>query len=1738
MHGLRTAVLKIREIRKMELSATDGHEEIVMDYNRGFLFLFLWTVAIVLIGIAIPEQVSSNDRPASSKDWGIAYGSEFWRSLAHELPDAKSQHAVKSRAHTEINIGDAIERVTFAIQKDRPHPELNTKTYRVKFDQAGIDLSVLPPADLVAKRGVSLQTKDGMTVSHNQTKSMTVGDVQTHFRTISVKVGDHYLHRRENVSVDWSIVGNTAQVLLDNKTGLVEHIETRPYGIAVTWVLSQRPESKGPLLIDTELSGLSFAGESEAGHHFTDETGIPRIRVSRVYVVDASGMRWDVPSEAVGDNRLQISIAEEILSSATYPLAVDPIISPEFGMDQIVPVPSFGDQAYPELACNDTVCLVVWGDALRIRVSDGQILDPWGLPGHFSITDYHDHSVATNGVDFLVAWTWGYHSILRTDIRGRIVTGDGSVSEEFNITNFPDWESNPSVSSDGTDFFVAWEQGWTSDIKGTRIMADGTIVDAIPIDVSAGAHREAKPSVAFSNGNYLVVWEDNRNHLEGDGWDFDVYGARVAPSDGEVLDPTGFEIWLDPDADAGYKSPSVAASSDNFLIYWYEDSKILGARVRASDGLVLDLSPIVISGDDVSAWGPAASSNGSDFLVAFTEFPGTNFNIKGKWVRGSDGAVLSPSSFPINTSAGHQNHPSIAYTGSGFLVVWQDGRHWMDFDDDIFGARLDATGAVLDGEGFLVSASGNDQGPYAVASNGEIFLVVWSDERGLTSLGDDIYGVRIDTQTGAVLDPMGFEIGRSSRDYQLHSVASNGDGFLVVWMFSEWQQSSGLYQSILAGRVAADGQILDASPIKVSVSQPFGPSTGVYPDSPEVASNGSDYLVVWHDARQYPYDNRDIYGARVSSLGAVLDPDGIPISLGGSKEHFADVSSDGIDYFVVWTDQRNDAISAYDIYGTRIQASTGLVLDPSGIALSNADFNQMYPAISFNGDVYLAAWRDVRHHGDSYDWDVYATRVDPFTADVLDPDGVPILTTGTSSGLDVASDGKDFFVAWSDNREGWSVYGTKVRGLDASVSDLDGFPISDGAGPKLAFDSVERFLVVYGISNNDADAYRVVGRFVSFGNLPPVANNQVLLTQEDTATAITQTATDPESDLLTISIHSHPSHGTLADTGASWSYDPDENFCGSDSFTFQAHDGQLNSNVATVSIDVVCVNDPPAVSTDQSVVIVDEGDPATMTGTASDVEGDSVSLAASVGTVLSNGDGTWSWGSTTDDGTTDSQTVTISAVDGNGGSTQTSFGLSVNNVAPTASFNAPASVNEGSDIVLSLTSPFDPSSADTTTGFQYAFDCGTGYGAFGSSSASCLTTDNEVRTVGAKIRDKDGGETEYTASVTVANLPPVVSTIPTSQIVQYSDEILEVSVTATDGPSDTLTIATSWRVGGEGFSAGLPANLSLALNSCSVNGQTTCIWTLSGIVDVPAGIYAIRFTVEDGDGGQSTETTVVTVEPEDASIEFDSNNPVAMRVAEPGEDSGPFSLIVYVHETVPDTIAEATYPGDIGQAQVSMSLQPVGPGGAKSGTCVAGAVTGDGYNAILAVTCSFNEVPVNTYSAVTSVAGGYYVGMGEDVLTVYDPSLGFAGCGGWFYWPGTTDKTNFGCTMKYNKKATKVQGNLLLIRHLSDGSIFRVKSNALFGLAVGEVRKPPPYGWATFNGKATYLEPGWSEPKGSHEFVVYIEDRDDPGEGTDRFWIEVMDKQGEPVPLSISRDAQTNAEEIGGGNIVVPHSGK
>ena len=75
---------------------------------------------------------------------------------------------------------------------------------------------------------------------------------------------------------------------------------------------------------------------------------------------------------------------------------------------------------------------------------------------------------------------------------------------------------------------------------------------------------------------------------------------------------------------------------------------------------------------------------------------------------------------------------------------------------------------------------------------------------------------------------------------------------------------------------------------------------------------------------------------------------------------------------------------------------------------------------------------------------------------------------------------------------------------------------------------------------------------------------------------ILQNDTDAELDVLNAVLASGPTNGTLAlGKDGSFTYTPNANFSGVDSFTYRANDGTASSNLATVTINVNPVNDAP-----------------------------------------------------------------------------------------------------------------------------------------------------------------------------------------------------------------------------------------------------------------------------------------------------------------------------------------------------------------------------------------------------------------------------------------------------------------------------------------------------------------------------------------------------------------------------------
>src|SRR5207244_4383907 len=167
-----------------------------------------------------------------------------------------------------------------------------------------------------------------------------------------------------------------------------------------------------------------------------------------------------------------------------------------------------------------------------------------------------------------------------------------------------------------------------------------------------------------------------------------------------------------------------------------------------------------------------------------------------------------------------------------------------------------------------------------------------------------------------------------------------------------------------------------------------------------------------------------------------------------------------------------------------------------------------------------------------------------------------------------------------------------------------------------------------------------------------------------------------------------------------------------------------------------------------------------------------------------NSGSTASTSCTFDDGPS-TPTVKAKIRDKDGGETEYTQAVTINNVAPTATLSNNGPIVEGGSATISFSSPSDPSSADTAAGFHYSFACNgnaaslatTYAGAGTSTSTSCSFADNGTFPVLGRIFDKDNGSSTFTTNVVVTNANPVV-TAPSNQ-------------NASEGSSASFTLGSS-----------------------------------------------------------------------------------------------------------------------------------------------------------------------------------------------------------------------------------------------------------------------------------------------------------------------------------------------------------
>ena len=396
-------------------------------------------------------------------------------------------------------------------------------------------------------------------------------------------------------------------------------------------------------------------------------------------------------------------------------------------------------------------------------------------------------------------------------------------------------------------------------------------------------------------------------------------------------------------------------------------------------------------------------------------------------------------------------------------------------------------------------------------------------------------------------------------------------------------------------------------------------------------------------------------------------------------------------------------------------------------------------------------------------------------------------------------------------------------------------------------------------ATDDEDAEAITSFLLTIGNLPPQVDSDqtsIEVNEGGTATA-TGTFSDPGNDSVTLSA----SVGSVApglDGSWNWSFDttngPDE----SQTVTITADDGTTTS---TTSFVLTVNNLPPIVTVDEVSVTVDEGQAATMSGTFSDPGGDGVTIAASVGIITQQDDGTWDWSLATTDPAVDSQTVTITATDEDDAEVITSFEVLIENLPPQVAANQTSvEVNEGG--AATATGTFSDPGNDSVT--LSASVGSVAPGLDGSWNWTFDTTNGPDESQTVTITADDGTTTSTTSFVlTVNNLPPIVT-------------VDEVSVTVDEGQAATMS-GTFSDPGGDGVTIAASVGIitqqvdgtwhwSLATTDPAVESQTITITATDDddaevitsfevlIENLPPQVAANQTSVEVNEGGTATAT--------------------------------------------------------------------------------------------------------------------------------------------------------------------------------------------------------------------------------------------------------------------------------------------
>ena len=369
-------------------------------------------------------------------------------------------------------------------------------------------------------------------------------------------------------------------------------------------------------------------------------------------------------------------------------------------------------------------------------------------------------------------------------------------------------------------------------------------------------------------------------------------------------------------------------------------------------------------------------------------------------------------------------------------------------------------------------------------------------------------------------------------------------------------------------------------------------------------------------------------------------------------------------------------------------------------------------------------------------------------------------------------------------------------------------------------------------------------------------------------------AADVDGDALTATgLAIVSGNGTLVDNGnGTWTYTPAANDATSVSFSYTISDGNGGSVAGSATLDLTPVNDWPTTTPVILAPLIEDSGSSLITNAdlianAADVEGDpliatGLTIASGNGTLVDNGNGTWTYTPAANDATSVSFSYTIS--DGNGGSVAGSATLDLTPVndwptttpvtlLPMLEDDAPRTITSAQ--LLANAIDVDP---DTLTATGLAVASGTGTlvdNGNGTWTYTLAPNDSGSVVFSYTIADGNGGTAAGRATLDVmpVNDAPVLTSNggganATASVAENTSAV--TLVTSTDVDGDAVQYAIVGGVDAARF------RIDSATGALTFSSPPNYEVPADGDGD---NIYDVIVRASDGQGGSATQTLQIVV---------------------------------------------------------------------------------------------------------------------------------------------------------------------------------------------------------------------------------------------------------------------------------------